>query len=355
VFTPQQPAQFGEQLTIETNSSFTPTVSVSLAGTGLDTVIDVDQSFDFGELVTGERASGRILITNSGTESVTLTPTVLGSDISLDPGESQFLSVSATQTQLTGNEEATATVRLENGGVTQNVSLTAELLEPNANIVSPDTEPISFRGVAVGSTQSRGVTIENTGEAPLRIDQQNTFSVGSPFRLFGQLRASVVNPQVVIPPGKTATVPVFFTPTRQGEATGTARLITNDPDFGTGTDGIREINVSGEGIQSELTANQSSVTFGEQGNRSETTQTVTLVNQGNAEISNLIFNLRGTDPAQFDASLQSQSISAGGTTTLELTYEPSQVASHTASVELVGDSVKSFGVNQWNCNPTRCQ
>jgi hypothetical protein len=357
VFTPQEPAQFGEQLTIETNSSFTPTVSVSLSGTGLETAIDVDQSFDFGELVTGESANGRILITNNGTESVSLTPAVqststgfvvesaqFDSGISLDPGESQFLSVSATQTQLTGAEEATATVQLQNQNrdITQNVSLTAELLEPDANIVSPDTDPIriSFGEVAVGSTQSRGVTIENTGEAPLRIDQQNTFSVGSPFRLFGQVRVSVVNPQVVIPPGETATVPVFFTPTGQGNSTGTARIITNDPDFATGADadGIRDISVSGEGIQSDLTANQSSVTFGEQGNRSETTQTVALENQGNAPLSISNFTVRGTDPAQFDASLQGQNISAGGTTALTLTYEPSQVASHTAQVELVGQS-----------------
>ena len=350
-FRPQEPDVFGEQLTIETNSSFTPTVSLSLSGTGLGAAIDVDQSFDFGELATGERANGRILITNDGTESVTLDPTVesnstgfvvesaqFDSGISLDPGESRFLSVSATQTQITSDEEATATIRLENGGVTRNVSLTAEILEPDAEIVSPDTEPISFGSVAIGSTQSRGVTIENTGEAPLQIAQQNTFPVGSSFRLFGQVRTLVLNPQVVIRPGETATVPVFFTPARQGGATGTARLITNDPSFG--TNGIREINTSGQGIRSELTASQSSVTFGEQGNRSQTTQTIELRNQGNAELSNLNLTLRGSDPAQFDAELQSQSqnIAGGGETTLELTYEPSRIASHTAQVELVGES-----------------
>jgi MYXO-CTERM domain-containing protein len=216
-------------LTLSTDDPARPQVSVALSGTGVKPTLAVStSSLAFGEQRVGTASTARtVTVTNPGSLGITVLTTTSqpfavtpGAAFTLAPGASQELSVTFSPTSagaatgtltLTPNDEpsSSVTVALSGGGVKTAATLSATSLV--------------FEAQAVGTTSTaKVVTVSNSGSATLHV---SALSIGA-----GQPFAVTPGVPFQLPAGTSQDLLVTFSPTAQGQATGTLTLTTDDPD-----------------------------------------------------------------------------------------------------------------------------
>jgi HYDIN/CFA65/VesB family protein/centrosomal CEP192-like protein len=148
-FSPPEAADFSGTVTIESNASDSPQ-SISLSGigvsqTGPQTSLSVN-ALDFGEQVVDTESTARaITVTNSGTESLSISAVALGGDNSTSynkndnchaatvaPGDSCTISVAFTPTA-DGSLAATVSITDNSASSPQSVSLTGIGIAPTSS------------------------------------------------------------------------------------------------------------------------------------------------------------------------------------------------------------------------------
>jgi hypothetical protein len=184
---------------------------------------------------------------------------------------------------------------------------------------------LDFGDVTVGNSDTQTVTLTNSGDASLTISQADL--TGTDF--------SVSSLLLTLAAGQTTTFDVTFAPASSGSHTG-ALTLTSDASNSPST-----LSLAGNGVVStggQLTLNPASLDFGDVTVGSSDTQTVTLTNSGTASLTISQADLTGAD---FSVSSLLVTLTAGQTTTFDVTFAPATSGSASGSLSLISDASNS--------------
>lgn len=340
-FTPTTDGRQTATLTIRTNASDDPVRNVTLtgAGTAPDTAVDDVSGADLSAIGFGEQpvdttsANRTVVVTNDGGVPLNLSGVSLsGSDddafeafgpgeTTLVPGETVQVPVRVTPSDA-GSTSATLAINATNDpNSAETVSLTADATAPELNVTGELNASGDFGNVSVGSASQRSLTVENTGNATLELDEPVT---GGAFSVVSGDDA------VRLAPGGTQTYVVAFAPVSASDFTGSLSIETNaDSD-------VEDISLSGDGVTANASLSQSAVDFGRVSVGDEQTSELTIRNFGGEALQVTSVSIVGADPAAFSVSgLQPTTIGAsGGNQSFNVTTSPSVTGSVSAQLEI---------------------
>ncbi|WP_111683991.1 choice-of-anchor D domain-containing protein [Winogradskyella tangerina] len=266
------------------------------------------------------------------------------------------------------------------------VNIIANVPQPEMNITgnavsiadgdtTPDVSDDTDFGnvVTAGGTDTHTFTIENNGTLDLNL------TGSSPYVTISGTNAAdfslVVTPTTPISASGTTTFQITFDPSADGLRTASVSIANDDSDEnpynfdiqGTGYTPAPEINVQGNGVtivDGDATPDPSDDTdFGAISVTGSTNaNTFTIQNTGTLSLSVGTITIGGTHAADFTVtSSPAASVAASGSTTFEITFDPSAVGLRTATVSIVnGDSdenpynfsIQGFGITPGACTST---
>jgi Abnormal spindle-like microcephaly-assoc'd, ASPM-SPD-2-Hydin/Cep192 domain 4/HYDIN/CFA65/VesB-like, Ig-like domain len=231
-YKPSAAGTLAGKLSITSNAS-DPSMVVSLTGTASSTATSTltatPASITFGNVVVGEMASQTIRLANSGTATVkvsALTPSVATVSISgltvpltLAPGASANFTAAFKPTAAS-SVSGKITVSSNASNASMPINLTGAGEAAVRQLTASPTS-ISFGSAAVGSTNTKPVTVKNTGNVNATISSVAVSGTG--FSLSGS------SASVVLDPGQSETYTVNFDPKSAAAVTGTLSVVSNAP------------------------------------------------------------------------------------------------------------------------------
>ncbi len=270
-------------LSITSNDPATPTMNVSLSGTGSTSSFGQLQanptSVSFGSVSTGSNATKPIILSNTGTTAVQISSiaasgagfTVNGITVPFTLNAAATATLNAVFTPTAGGSASggvTVTSNATNSALT--VPLTGTGAQPGLSIA-----PASFAygSVSDGQTKSQTFTLTNTGSASLTISQLSVSGAG--YSVSGLATPST------IAAGASATFSAVFAPTTAGSLPGTITISSNAPGSPS------TVALSGTGVAGTvaLSANPTSLAFGSVNAGTTSSKSVTLTNSGTANVT----------------------------------------------------------------------
>lgn len=270
-------------MTITSNDPTTPTAVVSLSGTGSSTALGQlspnPASVNFGNVSIGSSASQQITLTNTGNASAQISSiTVSGTGYSLS-GASTPATVAASQTlsftakfapSVVGNAAGTVTVTSNASGSPLTITLSGAGVQSGLGI-SPAS--FNFGSVVDGQTKTQAFTLTNTGTASLTITQVTASGTG--------YSVSGLTTPATVAVGQSTTVTAQFSPTTAGTLAGTLSISSNAPGS------PATVSLTGTGVAGTvtMTPTPSSVAFGNVQAGSSGSQSLSIKNTGNSNVT----------------------------------------------------------------------
>ncbi len=206
---------------------------------------------------------------------------------------------------------------------------------PAAPVVVLSPNPLAFPNQTVNTTSaSQSITLSNTGTAVLNIE-----GIGIGGTNAGNFAKSS-NCGTTLAAGTNCNIAVTFTPS--SVANFTATLSVTDDAGGS----PQAVTLSGSGVAAgapKAVLAPSTLTFPSQTvGTTSTALTLTLSNPGNATLNISGISLSGANAASFSVTKASgdcaQSLSAGGSCPIHITFTPSSVADFTATLSVADDA-----------------
>ena len=236
-------------------------------------------SLNFGNVAVGGNSTLTSTLTNSGQAAANIsqvnvtgsgfTVSGLTAPATLNPGNSVTLQVKYAPASA-GAASGSVSILSDAQGSPTALALSGAGTQAGLSI-SPAS--ISFGSVVDGQTKSQSVTLTNTGTANLTISQATL--TGSGFSSSG-----LSTPPTILP-GQSSSFSVQFAPLSAGTLSGSLALVSNAPNS------PASIALSGTGVtaSSTLSATPASVSFGNVIVGSSASQSVTVMNTGNASVT----------------------------------------------------------------------
>ena len=244
-------------------------------------------SVDFGTVKVGRSRTTSVTMTNSGNATVTVSgDTLTGSGyrvsgismpLRLRAGAGLTFHVSFTpvksgassgQLQFISNaSNSTVLVALTGSGTSKTASGSA------TGYVSATPTTAQFGSVPIGTCNTQGIQLTNTGSASVTIS--GVTASGSGISVAG------MNTPLSIAAGATAQLTVAFQPTAAGNVNGSVGITSN------ASDSQLSVAVSGTGVSVTrvLTASPASVAFGNVNLSATATRAIALTNSGNSSLT----------------------------------------------------------------------
>lgn len=289
-------------------------------------------AIDFGSVGVGSSASQTEIVSNHGTQDLTLTnisATGAGFSISgfpgrtvLPPGHTIKLTVTfkpGSTGQQTGNisvststQQAQVMATLTGTGATSRLSMT-----PSA---------VNFGNVSVGSPASQTMKLTDQGTESVLIISASISGTG--FSVSG-----LSTPQTLMP-NQSVTFTVEFNPKTAGSETGKISVVANG--------GTEAIDLSGVGVSSSvgLTASATSLAFGNVKVGSTVTQTVTLKSTGNSSVDISNVSISGSGYT-FSGLASNTVLTPGQSAILTVSLDPKTTGSLPGTVTIFSNAPNS--------------
>lgn len=196
--------------------------------------------------------------------------------------------------------------------------------------VTPTT--VAFGRVRLGETETRPVTLSNTGDGPLSVQAIRITGADA-----GDFSRPSLNLPLVIAPGGSTSFSLGFQPG--------ARSVRNAALEVDSDGGNARVPVTGEGAAPGISVEPASVEYGDVAVGSFANATVTVTNTGNDNLTIETVRITGADAAAFEV------LSGGGTRVLEVGSEQSVIVRFTppdtgvrnATLEILSDAVDDAG------------
>jgi Abnormal spindle-like microcephaly-assoc'd, ASPM-SPD-2-Hydin len=313
-----------------TSSSTDPTVA--LTGTGTQGALSANPaSINFGSLLIGSSGTVPVTLTNSGTASVT---------ISSDNVSGAAFSISGLTTPLTLNAGQNTSFNAKfsptaSGSVSGSISITSNApgsplaisLSGSGTATQPQLtispSSVAFGSVNVGSNASQIITLTNPGNGALTVSAASASGTG--FSMSG------LSLPVTINPGSNTTFTAQFAPTTAGSASGSISITSNAPGS------PAAIPLSGTGLQAQISANPTSVAFGNVTDGNTNTTPVKISNGGTATLTISSATVTGTG-FSISGLTTPVSINAGQNTTFNVAFSPNSAGSVNGSISLANNA-----------------
>jgi Abnormal spindle-like microcephaly-assoc'd, ASPM-SPD-2-Hydin/HYDIN/CFA65/VesB-like, Ig-like domain/Cep192 domain 4 len=293
-------------------------------------------SISFAAVAPGQKATQTATLTNSGTESVTITQLALSSTefstsglatpLSIGPGQSAKFQVTYTGTT-SGDSSATLTAMTSRGGGSSKVKLRGASGKGGSTL-SLSTTALNFGNVLVNGSGTQAVTLKNSGQTDIQVSQIGV--TGGAFTTTGLAAPAT------IAAGQSVALQAKFAPTAAGAVTG-AITITSDAQTATST-----IALNGTGVAATYTMSLSptSVNFGNVSTGSSATQNVQLSNTGNSSVTVSQIAASGTGISVSGATAP-LTIAPAQSVTLAVKFAPTTSGAATGSLAVTNNE----GVN----------
>jgi len=316
-------------------------------------------SFNFQTVIVGQKATQTFQISNTGTAAVRISaPSVSNPEFSIT-GPSIPLTVNGSSALLTllparsisytltfaptTPGSATATVNLATSAASQpvSISLSGNAEKAFANLqVTPTV--VSFGNLALKSTSTQNVTLENTGDISVALQGVNVSGAG-----FGYAGLS---PGYSLAPNQKVTFQVWFSPKVAGPASATLSLLS--PNISS----PETLSLSGNGVSSttpsptptpapavaKLLVTPTVVSFGNLALKSTSTQNVTLENTGDISVALQGVTLSGAGFGYADLS-PGYSLAPNQKVTFQVWFSPKVAGPASATLSLLSPNISSPG------------
>lgn len=283
-FAPAAPGAAAGTITLTSDATNSPT-TITLAGTGVAAVLQMSVSpstIDFGSIIVGNNTSQTVVMTNAGNSNLTVTAAnVTGAGFSIVPA----LSLPLTLTPGQGQSFTVRFAPLAAGAASGSVSLvsnasnspTAVTLTGTgvAQVLTLSLNPtsIGFGDVLLGVTDTRSVTVTNTGNSGVTITSASATGAGFSF--------TGLTLPLTLAAGQSSTFNARFAPAAAGNVSGNISLVSNASNSPT----LLLLSGNGVAVVNTLTANPTSLNFGNVFTGVTDVRTVTLTNSGNVNIT----------------------------------------------------------------------
>jgi hypothetical protein len=330
-FKPTTTGSFSALLNVTTGSG-AGTQSVYLTGTGIVPTYTLSPTtLAFGnQAETVASAPQTITLTNTGTLVVPITSIALGGT---NPGQfsqtSNCGSSVATSCTInvvflptsTGAKSATLTVTAGGGAAKSTVTLTGTGIVPTYSL-SATSVAFGNQGVSVPSAPVL-ITLNNTGTVALPIT-----SISVPAGQFSQTSGC----PTVLAANTNCSIYVVFLPTSAGAKTATLTVKGGD---GAATE---TVSLTGTGVVATYSVAPTTLAFGNQTHgTASAAKTVTVTNTGTVPLLISSVALAGGNPTQYSQTNNcGTSVSAPGTCTVNVVFDPTSTGSKPATLTITG-------------------
>ena len=289
-------------------------------------------TMSFGTVGVGKTTTLSVTVTNTGTSTVTVDQTaVTGASFTTGVG-TVTATIAPGQAKIIQIQFAPLSPGSAAGGFTlisdaSNSPLTVELVgiggQPGLAI-SPAS--FNFGSVQVGSTGSETITLTNSGNESVSITQASATG--------GGFSANGLSAGAKIAAGESTTFTAQFAPTTAGSASGSISVASNAPNS------PLTIALSGSGSQAQIGAVPGAATFGNVSTGNSNSQTISLTNNGTA---NLVISRAAVSGTGFSITGLSTplTIPSGSNTTFNAVFTPSAGGSVTGSISLTSNAPNS--------------
>jgi hypothetical protein len=287
---------------------------VSIGAVHLPVLLLSPASLAFPTEVIGSSTSQMITLTNAGNAAMTIEAIIITGDYS----QTNTCPLAANSATLAAGANCTITVtfmprdtgtRAGQLTITDNESSSTHVVNltgtGNSGVASLSSTSLTFATQQVATTSAaQSVTLRNIGATPLNI--ASVVATGD-FMQTNTCGTSVAA-------GKKCSINVTFTPTVNGNRTGSVTISDTDPT------GAQVISLSGTGLGPAVNLSNTSLAFGNQNvNTTSAAQLVTLSNTGNGALAIQSISTTG----QFAQTNNcGSSVAAGNNCTITVTFTP---------------------------------
>lgn len=335
-FAPAAAGAVSGGLSLTSNAPTSP-LAVALSGTGVAQTLQVSASpasLSFGNLAVGSTASQSVTLSNTGNSNVSVSQlSVSGSGfttsgltlpLTLAAGQTASFSVTFSPTSA-GSLSATATVTSNATNSPASIALSGTGIQPAISVIPSS---VAFGSLAVGVTNSQTLAIQNPGAANLTISQANLSGSGLSF--------TGLTLPLMLAPNASTTATLSFTPISAGAVSGSLSLVNNSPSS------PLAVPITGTGVAQslQLSASPASLSFGSVTDGTSASQTVTLSNTGNANVSLSQISVSGT---AFTASglAVPLTLSPGQTAQFSVTFAPTTTGALSGTATVTSNASNS--------------
>jgi hypothetical protein len=334
-YTPNAIAVDNGKLTLVTDNPKMPNFEVTLTGQGVSGAIDVSPTMlDFGAVAVGKTSPTQdVKVSNTGQANFTVTSAMLaGNDPmafvlpnqpvlpqQLVPGGSLTIHVAYAPTMHAPQSATLHIVTDLPNNIAADVPLTGMGLEAG---IGASPTMLDFGTVVVGATGGPlMLTLRNTGDAPLDLDQPVLSGTGAP-------QFSVqFTPPGPLAPGMTATALVSFSPMAAGSFTAMLTAASTDPKVPPVSVPLTGMGIDARLDVSPLSLDFKTVALGATGGP----QTVTIRNPGTASLTIAAVTSDAVDFQVSTAQLMT-TLAPGGSTSFDVTFRPSAAGMQSANI-----------------------
>lgn len=337
-FTPPNVNNFAGSVTVVSTATNSP-ASFPLSGNGVASSVQLSANptaVNFGNVSISGGASQTqtVTLTNSGNSSVSISQiaasgtgfslSAIALPVTLAAGQSTSFSVTFTPA-VSGSVTGSIAVTSNATNSPLSISLSGTGVKP---LITVTPSSIGFGNVNVGSTGTQTITVQNPGTATLSVTQATAGGTG--FNLSG------LTLPLSVAPGASASFNMTFTPAAAGAVSGSLTLTNN------ATNPALSIPVSGSGVAStlQLSANPTSLSFGNVSVSSPASQTVTVTNSGSSSVSISQVTASGTGFSLSAIALPA-TLAAGQSTSFSVTFAPASAGSVTGNVTVTSNATNS--------------
>jgi hypothetical protein len=316
-------------VSITSNDPTNPTVTVALTGTGSTKasaqLSASSSSLNLGNVNTGSHATQNIILNNTGNAAVNISGiqvtgngfavSGIATPATIDAGHNATLTVTYTPTSA-GSSTGTISVVNDASSTPLTIALSGAGVQPGLS-VSPAS--FSFGSVVDGQTKAQDFTITNTGTSTLTISQIGVSGAG--YSVTGLTTPSS------IAAGKSTTFSAQFAPAAAGSLTGIVSITSN------ASSTPAAVALSGTGVAASVTfsASPANLSFGNVNTGNASAKSVTLTNNGNANMTLSQITVNGKD-VHVSGITTPTTIAAGKTAVLNVTFTPVSAESVTGNI-----------------------
>jgi hypothetical protein len=329
MFAPQSVGTSTGNLAIA-NTGSTAMVNVPLSGSGVPPgVLTANPtSLNFGNVTVGSKQTLLDTLTNSGGSTLTvtqITPSGAGYSMSgvslpltIAPGQSVPFNVMLAP-QAVGT--STGNLSIVNTGSTALVSVSLSGSGVTPGVLTANPASLNFGNVTVGSKQTLLDTLTNSGGSTLTVTQITPTGAG--YSVGG------VSLPLTLAPGQRVPFNVMFAPQSVGTSTGNLAIAN------TGSTAMVNVPLSGSGVPpGVLTANPTSLNFGNVTVGSKQTLLDTLTNSGGSTLTVTQITPSGAGYSMSGVSLP-LTIAPGQRVPFNVMFAPQAVGPSTGNLSIV--------------------
>lgn len=338
-FTPQAAGADAGILTVGSDA-FDSALHVQLVGNGAQGILTASpSSLNFGSVAPGTTASHTVVVTNGGAAPVNvIQASVSGTGFVLGGLPLPMLMAGNQSTSFTvtfapnspGNASGTLTFTCDCGPTPV---IKVPLSGNGWSQISANPNSVNFGAVPDGTISSQTIRLSNPGPADVMIFKGSASGAG-----FGM---SGLTLPMMLRGGQSATFNADFMPQSPGAVNGLISLSTNVMNAGPV---VIPMNGTGTAASLALTANPSSVNFGNINVGSSSLQSVTLSNAGNTSVTVQSVSASGTGFTASNTGLP-VSLNPGQGVAVNVVFAPKAQGSAQGSLSITSTASSSPAVS----------